>query len=168
MSDCVFCDIVAGTAPADIVFEWPDAVAFPPVPNPVVVGGHLLIVPKRHVRDMVEDPAVTGLVAQRAAELAIHLGWVHGHFVFNLGEFGGQLGLPVPRTLADELPLTDVGVVVAVVDLVGICPGGQCDCGPWSGPLSKHWEVANPRPLERPVVARGHLQLWDIDLGATA
>jgi histidine triad (HIT) family protein len=106
MSDCVFCDIVRGEAPADIVYEWVDAVAFPPKPHPVVVGYHLLIVPKRHIRDMLEDPIVTGLVARRAAELAVHLGWAHGNFAFNLGEFGGQ----TVRHLHGHLLLADENV----------------------------------------------------------
>lgn len=65
---CVFCDIVAGTAPAKIVHEWPDAIAF--VPLGPVVDGHVLVVPRQHVADAVEDPAVTAMTMARAAELA--------------------------------------------------------------------------------------------------
>lgn len=86
---CVFCDIIAGQAPAEILCEWDDCIAIVPL-GPVVEGSHVLIIPRQHVRDMLEDPVVTGLVAQRAAEFARDRGWVHGHFAYNLGEFGGQ------------------------------------------------------------------------------
>lgn len=88
-SECVFCQIVAGDAPAIVLREWPDAIAIIPI-NPVVEGSHVLIIPRTHVRDMLEDPIVTGLVATRAAEFAREVGWMHGHFAYNLGEYGGQ------------------------------------------------------------------------------
>jgi histidine triad (HIT) family protein len=67
-ADCAFCRIAAGTAPADIRHEWPDALAFRPRrggehPN------HLLVIPRVHVRDAGEDPSVTAAVMARAAEL---------------------------------------------------------------------------------------------------
>lgn len=68
MADCVFCDIVAGAAPAQYVRRWADATAF--VPLDPVVDGHVLIVPNEHVRDAVERPAVTAAALLRAAELA--------------------------------------------------------------------------------------------------
>lgn len=68
MSECVFCAIVAGTAPATIVWDWPDALAFVPL-NPVTEG-HTLVVPKPHVADFTEDPAVSAATMQRAAALA--------------------------------------------------------------------------------------------------
>jgi histidine triad (HIT) family protein len=66
---CAFCDIVAEAAPAAIVREWPDVIAFVPL-CPVVPGGHTLVVPRRHVADAVEDPAVTAATMTRAVELA--------------------------------------------------------------------------------------------------
>jgi len=68
--DCVFCDIVAGDSPADIVTEWLDTIAFVPL-NPVTEG-HVLIVPRRHVRDALDVPAVTAATMKRAAEYAEH------------------------------------------------------------------------------------------------
>jgi histidine triad (HIT) family protein len=68
MDDCVFCGIIAGTQPSTMVWEWRDAVAFRPL-NPVT-NGHTLIVPRQHVRDAVENAAVTVLTMGRAAELA--------------------------------------------------------------------------------------------------
>jgi len=67
---CVFCQIVNGTAdPMPRGFTvWPDAVAFEPL-NPVT-SGHMLVVPRGHVVDALEDPLVTGATFARAAQLA--------------------------------------------------------------------------------------------------
>jgi histidine triad (HIT) family protein len=65
---CVFCAIAAGVAPANVVREWPDAVAFRPL-NPVT-DGHTLVIPRAHVDDAAVNPAVTALTMRRAAELA--------------------------------------------------------------------------------------------------
>lgn len=70
MADCVFCRIVAGSEPATVVRRWSDAIAIVPL-NPVVAG-HVLVIPIRHVQDYLEDPAVTGMVAARASEIAPH------------------------------------------------------------------------------------------------
>jgi histidine triad (HIT) family protein len=64
----VFCKIVAGTEPADIVFDWPSAIVIVPL-NPVTPG-HLLVIPRKHVRDASELPELTGFVAAKAAEFA--------------------------------------------------------------------------------------------------
>lgn len=68
MTDCVFCEIVAGQAPATIVREWDDALAI--VPLGPVVDGHTLVIPKQHVADFGEDPEVSATTMRRAAELA--------------------------------------------------------------------------------------------------
>lgn len=66
--DCVFCRIVRGEAPADIVDEWPEVIAFRPL-NPVVEG-HVLVVPKVHFGDWTSDEETTGMVAACAVQLA--------------------------------------------------------------------------------------------------
>jgi histidine triad (HIT) family protein len=65
---CVFCEIIAGRAPATIVREWPDALAI--VPLGPVVDGHLLVIPKAHVPDFGHDPDVSADTMWRAALLA--------------------------------------------------------------------------------------------------
>ena len=65
---CVFCDIVAGRAPATIVRRWAESTAF--VPLDPVTEGHVLIVPNEHVRDAVVKPSVTMLTMARAVALA--------------------------------------------------------------------------------------------------
>jgi histidine triad (HIT) family protein len=69
---CVFCSIIAGTAPATVVARWDDAIAILPL-SPVVEGGHILIIPRTHVPDMGTDPAVSAATMARAAELAAGL-----------------------------------------------------------------------------------------------
>ena len=68
MNDCVFCSIIAGNAPANIVAEWDDAIAFVPL-NPVA-DGHILVVPRTHVADVLENPEITAQTMKRASEFA--------------------------------------------------------------------------------------------------
>ncbi|MEV5204221.1 MULTISPECIES: HIT domain-containing protein [unclassified Streptomyces] len=68
MENCVFCSIAAGTAPAVIVREWPDALAIRPRTGGVAEG-HVMVLPRVHVADAGTDPEVTAAVYRRAAEL---------------------------------------------------------------------------------------------------
>ncbi|GAA5146471.1 HIT family protein [Nocardioides marinquilinus] len=52
---CVFCGIVAGTTPADVVLDEPDLVGFLDV-RPVF-HGHVLLVPREHVETLPDLPA---------------------------------------------------------------------------------------------------------------
>ncbi|MER6601206.1 HIT family protein [Streptomyces parvus] len=71
MTACPFCEINEGRAPAEFVHEWSDAIAIVPL-NPVVEG-HTLVIPKTHVTDFAEDPAVSAATMRRAADLADRL-----------------------------------------------------------------------------------------------
>lgn len=64
---CVFCAIVEGTAPAAVLREWVAAIAIVPL-HPVTVG-HTLVLPRRHVVDALEVPAVTAMTMECAAEI---------------------------------------------------------------------------------------------------
>ena len=55
VSDCVFCQIVAGEAEADIVLETDELMAF--LDRRPVFKGHLLLVPRDHVVTLPELPA---------------------------------------------------------------------------------------------------------------
>lgn len=106
MTDCVFCGIVAGTQPSTMVREWRDAVAFRPL-NPVC-NGHTLVIPRQHVRDAVENQAVTALTMGRAAELAGE--WPASNILTSVGAAATQsvfhLHLHiVPRSFGDGLML---------------------------------------------------------------
>ena len=50
--ECIFCDIIEGRAPAEVVFEDGETLAFMDI-NPANPG-HTLVIPKRHVRDIYE------------------------------------------------------------------------------------------------------------------
>ena len=68
MKECVFCKIARKEAPATVVAEWDDCLAFVPL-NPVVPG-HVLVIPKAHRDDFKQDPFVTASVMYKAAMLA--------------------------------------------------------------------------------------------------
>jgi histidine triad (HIT) family protein len=55
MTDCLFCAIVAGTVPAQIVLDDDVAVAF--LDARPVFKGHLLVVPRQHYETLPDLPA---------------------------------------------------------------------------------------------------------------
>lgn len=55
MADCIFCAIVAGDAPADVVLDEPDFLAF--LDRRPVFKGHVLLVPRAHVVTLPDLPA---------------------------------------------------------------------------------------------------------------
>jgi histidine triad (HIT) family protein len=67
--DCIFCRIIAGEIPAQIIGQDERTIAFMDI-NPAT-RGHALVVPKRHVQDLLEigpeDLEATILTAQRVA-----------------------------------------------------------------------------------------------------
>ena len=69
-NDCLFCGIVAGDVPAQIVDSDEDTVAFMDI-NPAT-RGHALVIPRRHSRDLMEisdeDLAATSKAARRLAQ----------------------------------------------------------------------------------------------------
>ena len=69
-ADCLFCGIVAGDVPAQIVDSDDDTIAFMDI-NPATKG-HALVIPRRHSRDLIEisdeDLAATSKAARRLAQ----------------------------------------------------------------------------------------------------
>jgi histidine triad (HIT) family protein len=55
MAGCVFCEIVAGDTPADVVLDEPDFLAF--LDRRPVFKGHALLVPREHVVTLPDLPA---------------------------------------------------------------------------------------------------------------
>jgi histidine triad (HIT) family protein len=55
MSACIFCQIIAGDLPAEIVLETDDLVAF--LDTRPVFKGHVLLVPREHVDTLPDLPA---------------------------------------------------------------------------------------------------------------
>ncbi|MFL5674959.1 MAG: histidine triad nucleotide-binding protein [Chloroflexota bacterium] len=93
-ADCLFCRIVAGSIPADIVHEDDLVVAFrdiaPRAPT------HVLLIPRRHIGSAAEltetDAPLLGRLFGVSAELARTLGIADGGYrlVSNVGRGGGQ------------------------------------------------------------------------------
>lgn len=87
-TDCLFCQIVAGHRPAEIVFESKSAVAF--LDRFPVARGHTLVVPRRHAPTALElDEGATGGLFAAVVEvldrlqsalhpLGFNVGWNHG------------------------------------------------------------------------------------------
>src|ERR1017187_5747978 len=66
---CVFCDIVE-TERYEVEIVSDEATSIVIVPLDPVTPGHLLVIPKQHVMDALEDPVVTGAVFRVAAAWA--------------------------------------------------------------------------------------------------
>ena len=93
MQDCLFCKIVAGTIPSQIVHQDDDLIVFKDI-NPVAPH-HLLVIPRKHIASVSElqDTELSGKLLQAAAEVADKLGFKEAGFrlVINTGSDGGQL-----------------------------------------------------------------------------
>ncbi len=88
MADCIFCRIVAGTVPAEVVFEAPGAVAF--LDASPSARGHTLVVPRAHAPTLLEldddgvadlfraVKAVTRKIRDALEPVAFNIGWNHG------------------------------------------------------------------------------------------
>jgi histidine triad (HIT) family protein len=108
-ADCVFCSIVAGDIPAEIVLDEPDFVAF--LDARPVFKGHTLLVPREHVVTLLDLPA--GLrdgfleAAQRLARAVVDGLGAQGSFVAMnnvVSQSVAHLHLHVvPRTKGDGL-----------------------------------------------------------------
>jgi histidine triad (HIT) family protein len=91
---CLFCNIVSGATPAQIVFENEHVVAFKDI-RPVAPT-HALVIPKRHVVGVhdatPEDAELLGQVVLAARTVAEKLGLAAGGYrlVINQGPDAGQ------------------------------------------------------------------------------
>ncbi|MDQ6937774.1 MAG: HIT domain-containing protein [Actinomycetota bacterium] len=91
VADCLFCAIVAGDIPADIVRADTATVAFRDT-NPQAPT-HVLIVPREHVSDLTaigSDPEVAAGLLAGIAATALELGLSAYRTVFNTGADVGQ------------------------------------------------------------------------------
>ena len=63
MSDCLFCKIIAGDIPADIVYQDDDVIAFRDI-NPQA-STHVLVIPRKHIATINDlEPDDAPLVGQ--------------------------------------------------------------------------------------------------------
>ena len=89
--DCIFCSIVAGDIPADLVYADAGSVAFRDL-NPQAPT-HVLVVPRAHVRDVGAagaDPEVAAALLGGVHGLAEAEGLTDYRTVFNTGAGVGQ------------------------------------------------------------------------------
>lgn len=92
--ECLFCKIVAGEIPADIVYESETAIAFRDI-NPQAPT-HVLIIPRKHIATINEleddDQALIGSLYSAAREIAEREGCADVGYraVMNCNEAAGQ------------------------------------------------------------------------------
>lgn len=92
---CIFCQIVAGEIPSDIVYQDEEVIVFPDI-NPKAPT-HLLIIPKKHIPSLAhlteaESPLI-GHMVNIAKRLAKEKGMSERGYrlVVNCGEEAGQI-----------------------------------------------------------------------------
>ena len=93
MADCLFCSIVAGDIPADVVLSDEQVLAFRDIEPQAPV--HVLVIPKEHHQNVgelaVSAPDTTAHLLQAAKEVAQAEGIGDGYrLVFNTGADAGQ------------------------------------------------------------------------------
>jgi len=93
-SDCLFCGIVDGEVPANLVAEGDEWVAFRDIDPRAPI--HVLVVPRRHLATLddlgEQDGPLIGAMVRGAAEIARKEGLVEGGYrvVINCGAGAGQ------------------------------------------------------------------------------
>lgn len=93
-NDCIFCRIARGEAPATVVYQDDDVIAFEDIQPHATT--HLLVIPKQHISSLNEapetDPALLGKILQVAAKVAHDAGLAQSGYrvVTNVGPDSGQ------------------------------------------------------------------------------
>jgi histidine triad (HIT) family protein len=93
--NCIFCQIVAGKVPSDIIYQDEEVVAFRDI-NPRAPV-HLLIIPKRHIPSLAHLSEAESPLIGHMISIVNHLAKGEGisekgyRLVVNCGEEGGQL-----------------------------------------------------------------------------
>jgi len=93
--DCIFCQIIAGKVPSEILYQDEEVIAFRNI-NPEAPV-HLLIIPRKHIPSLIHlseaESSLIGSMVNIANQLAKREGISEGGYrlVLNCGEQGGQL-----------------------------------------------------------------------------
>ena len=93
--DCIFCQIVAGKIPSEIIYQDEELIAFRDI-NPQTPT-HLLIIPKKHIPSLAQlsqaELPLMGRMVTVANKLAKEEGIAETGYrlVLNYGEWGGQV-----------------------------------------------------------------------------
>jgi histidine triad (HIT) family protein len=108
MSDCLFCEIIAGKLPSKKVYEDDRVLAFADIDPQAPT--HVLIVPKRHIVDLreakPEDAELVGYCQLVAAKIARERDIENGYrTVYNVGPGAGQSVLHLHLHLLGGRPL---------------------------------------------------------------
>ncbi len=110
--DCIFCQIVAGKVPSEILYQDEQVIAFRDI-NPQAPI-HLIIIPKKHIPSVAhlsetESPLI-GHMVNAANRLAKKEGISKGGYrlVINCGKEGGQLVPHLHMHLLGGRKLSDI------------------------------------------------------------
>jgi histidine triad (HIT) family protein len=93
--DCIFCQIVAGKIPSEIIYQDEELIAFRDI-NPQAPT-HLLIIPRKHIPSLTQlseaELPLMGRMVTAANKLAQEEGIAETGYrlVVNYGEWGGQV-----------------------------------------------------------------------------
>ncbi|WP_395692804.1 histidine triad nucleotide-binding protein [Nocardioides sp.] len=108
MEDCIFCKIVAGEIPGEVVHATERTVAFRDL-NPQAPT-HVLVVPRRHFANAAElaagDPEASAELLTTAAAVAADEGHDDYRLVFNTGAGVGQTVFHTHLHLLAGRPMT--------------------------------------------------------------
>ena len=93
--ECIFCRIVAGEMPSDMLYQDEEVVAFRDI-NPVAPT-HLLIIPRKHIATLADVPDAETPLIGHMAKIANQLAKQEGIFeagyriAISCGQQGGQV-----------------------------------------------------------------------------
>ena len=110
--DCIFCQIVAGKIPSEILYQDEEVIAFSDI-HPIAPT-HLVIIPKRHIPSLTHlsegDLPLIGHMVSIANQLAKREGIAESGYrlVINCGEQGGQLVPHLHMHLLGGRKLSDI------------------------------------------------------------
>ncbi len=113
MTDCLFCKIVEGDIPADIVYQDDHVVSFRDISPQAPV--HILTIPKKHITSLNEleddDQSLIGYLALTSKRLAAEEGIDESGFriIMNCNQEGGQTVYHIHMHLLGGRQLTHLG-----------------------------------------------------------
>jgi histidine triad (HIT) family protein len=109
-ADCLFCKIVAGDIPAEIIYESESAIAFRDINAQAPT--HVLIIPRQHIATINDlddgDEATVGRLFKAAKVIAAAEGFADDGYrvVMNCNEAAGQTVFHIHLHLLGGRPLT--------------------------------------------------------------
>jgi histidine triad (HIT) family protein len=109
-SDCLFCKIIAGEIPADLVYESDTALAFRDI-NPQAPT-HVLVIPRKHIATIndieAEDQTLVGSLFTAAKDIAAAEGLADDGYraVMNCNESAGQSVFHIHLHVLGGLPMS--------------------------------------------------------------